>query len=169
MNPKLVILTLLVASGAGAYFHVTGQRAPLQRLLERPISPPEQGYGGILELGLGEDITQCRDIGRITVFVFTAHGSSACHKLQNLIGQFIPIRPDVAFRFVDITDLQGLEGDWRGFLGVDIGSLPHVMIYDARGQLIAGDQRKGRDGLRLLYEWISQEHQRYGSAAAASG
>ncbi|MCY2929562.1 MAG: hypothetical protein NTV86_08730 [Planctomycetota bacterium] len=164
MNAKAVLFVIMVTCGAGAYWDLTGQRAPLARLMQpRQAGAAEGGYGGILELAPGESITECRQKGRITVFVFTLTRSMACVKLQNLIGQFAQIRPDVAFRFVDVSDLQGQEGDWREYLGVDVRTVPHVMIYDADRRLIAGDEKDGKDGLKLLYEWIGKEHERYGS------
>ncbi|MEI7835457.1 MAG: hypothetical protein WCK05_03500 [Planctomycetota bacterium] len=164
MNAKAVLLVIMAACGAGAYFDLTGQRAPLARLMQPAEAAGNRGYGGIVELAVGGDITECRQSGRVTVFVFTVSRSSVCGKLQNLIGQFVQIRPDVAFRFIDITDLQEAEGDWREYLGADVRTVPHVMIYDAQRRLIAEDKKDDKDGLKLLYTWISKEHERLGSS-----
>lgn len=165
MNAKAALLVIMATCGAGAYLDLTGQRAPLARLMQpaQASASSSHGYGGIVELAPGADVTECRQRGRVTVFVFGVDHSSACGKLQRLIGQFVQIRPDVAFRFVDVTDLMGLEGEWRERLGADVRTVPHVMIYDADRRLIAADEKDDKDGLKLLYTWIAKEHERCGS------
>ena len=164
MNAKAVLLVIMATCGAGAYLDLTGQRAPLTRLME-PGEGAAQGFGGILELAPGANVTECRQRGRVTVFVFTVNHSSACAKLEHLIGQFAQIRPDVAFRFVDVSELRGAEGDWREYLGADVRTVPHVMIYDADRRLIAADEKDDKEALKLLYQWISKEHERRGSGS----
>ncbi|MCY2924309.1 MAG: hypothetical protein NT031_02540 [Planctomycetota bacterium] len=164
MNAKVALLVIMVTCGAGAYWDLTGQGAPLARLMQPAQAAADDGrHGGILELAVARDITQCRRKGQITAFVFTVDHSSACVKLERLIGQFAQIRPDVAFRFIDVTDLLGAQGDWREYVGADVRTVPHVMLYDADRCLIAADEKDDKDGLKLLYQWIAKEHERCGS------
>ncbi|HUS47920.1 MAG TPA: hypothetical protein VM098_07365, partial [Phycisphaerae bacterium] len=39
----------------------------------------------------------------------------------------------------------------------DIEGVPHVLVYDSSGKLLAGDQGRQKAGQELLYKWMNLE------------
>ena len=87
---------------------------------------------------------------------FTSDADPACQKLENNFYRFLSIRRDVAVKKVKIgfwSDTQAILARHR----IDLASIPHVIIFDPRGKVIAQDTGYDKAGLELLKDWMLAE------------
>lgn len=90
--------------------------------------------------------------GRINVFVVTGQWCPACRKLEKYIKRFVGLRPDVAFKFVELNDRLAAEQN--------VATIPHVAIYDASGKQLATDAGDDKTAYKMLYRWMNDETKR---------
>lgn len=94
-----------------------------------------------------------------TVVVFYTETCLACRQLNGGLKQFLEIRPDVAIREVRMPKYWST--DWASSAyGLDIGSTPHVRVYDPQRQLLAKDEGLHKEGYHLLLDWVNTTFQR---------
>jgi hypothetical protein len=152
----IAIVTLLVCIVA-AWRDLTAKPPPIERLLETPVSFPDNSIGGVQQIPLpSAHLTGLRQSGRINVFTFYSDSSEGSQKLRRYIERFTNIRPDAAFQILDLGP-QWRQVDCEKTFGIKLDSIPHVMIYDSDGTLLAGDTRNSKDGLELLLNWMRRE------------
>ena len=166
MKAKVGVVIVLAVCAAGAYRKMTARASPLERMMEAPSSFGPGGRGGISYATPGPLLSNYCEPGRITVFAFTSDRCPGCQQLKTLLGTFTGLRPDVAVRIVDLGD--NWSGDYRTMYGINLRSVPHVMIYDAAGELVAGDDGD-KAGLDLLCEWMNAEVRRRAEQRGAGG
>lgn len=165
MNGKVIFWLVLIACAVGAYFHWTGDPPALEQLTAAPGEAPATSIAGLEQIAAGSDLTEYCEAGRNTVFVFHTRQCPACAKLNNHLRRFVKVRPDTAFRLVNLDRYWRQGADYRKLYGISLRSVPHVMIYNRHGKLIAGDDGKDKAGLKLLYEWMNAESRRSAGAA----
>lgn len=104
--------------------------------------------------------------GRLTVLVFHDHECPGSRSLERSLVHFSRQRPDVAIRKVSMTPDIPPGKTKRGFYWeIDnyrwtIWATPSVLIFDANGKLIAGDERLDFPGTDLLHKWMVREAER---------
>jgi hypothetical protein len=152
----IAIVTLLVCIVA-AWRDLTAKPPPIERLLETPVSFPDNSIGGVRQIPLpSEHLTGLRQSGRINVFTFYSASSAGSQKLRGYIEQFTNMRPDAAFQILDLG-AQWRQVDCEKTFGIKLESIPHVVIYDSDGTLLARDTSDSKDGLDLLLAWMRKE------------
>ena len=142
----------------GAYRHLAAGPPAMEELLRPTSVVGLNRAAGIAEIIPGPDLSKHCEWGRVTVFAFYSNTCSGCRRLLHDISRFAELRPDVAFRLID------LGADWhsrdcRQLYGIELRSIPHVVIYSSGGKRIAADQGLDKQGLELLYGWMNTELQ----------
>ena len=158
MKAKVAVVVVLAVCAVGAYRKMTARASPLERVMEVPSSFGSGSRGGISYAIPGPALRNYCEPGRTTVFAFTSDRCPGCRQLKTLFGALTGLRPDVAVRIVDLGD--NWSGDYRTMYGINLRSVPHVMIYDDAGELVAGDDGGDKAGLDLLCEWMNAEVRR---------
>ena len=90
-----------------------------------------------------------------------AIGTKRCpgtKRLKTHFKQFLELRSDVAVRQIYLPD------DWQPAdvmeeYQLDVGSVPHIIIYDPNGELVAQDEGRDKKGFDFLYKWMNEEIQ----------
>jgi len=158
MKFKAIALATLSVCIAAAFCDLTGS-TPIERLLERPKSGsfPANSIGGVHPVALrSARLPELLQRGRTNVFVFYADNCPGSNKLLGYVSGMTRMRPDVAFQLVN------LGPQWRGRdvavdYGIQLASVPHVMIYTPEGTLLAADTQDAKTGLELLCDWVRSE------------
>jgi len=158
MKKIVLVLVLLTACGYGAYRHLTAPPPPLVRLARVPETFPTGSQGGIRQILPTGEIGGHRVPGRHTVIVVSATWCGPCQSLAGYLRDFAVQRPDVAIRKIDVDEAGGWDAV-RQKCKINLQGVPHVIIYDADGELVAQDVGKEKDGLKLLNEWLNHELQ----------
>ncbi len=156
MKIKLAILLLIAVCGLSAFKRVVASSAPLARVREVPTSFPPSSRGGVETITSKQALQGCTEPGRYTVVAFTSDTDPACQKLENNFYRFLSIRRDVAIKKVKI----GFQSDTQAMLArhrIDLASVPHVIIFDPRGKVVAQDTGHDKAGLELLNDWMYAE------------
>ena len=154
MNKMIVVVVL----GLCAYFgHRQYAAAQAYKALSEVASNP-QGAGGFKRLQPIQRLTAYLEPGRHTVFIFSAQWCPACRALESELPQFVLQRPDVAIRSISVDDAQSTQAAMQN-CGVKIRSIPHVVIYDSKGELVARDDGSDKSGYEVLTRWVSHELQ----------
>jgi len=156
MNGKVILCLLIVACAVGAYVQMTAGPAPLETLLKTAGAAPGYAHGDIQMIEPGPSVERFCEPGRITVFAFVSDSCPGCRKIRGHVQDHARQRPDVAIRLIDVG-YRWRSDDCRARYGVNIYSVPHVLIYDAEGNLLAADDGRDKDGLELLYDWMNAE------------
>lgn len=157
MKYKVIAIVTLAVCVAAAWRDLTAKPPPVERLLAAPNSFPANSLGGIRKVILpSANLPGLCQRGRVNVFAFCFDSCPGSRKLRGYLGRFTKMRPDVAFQVVDLGP-QWRRKDCEQAYGIKIGSVPHVMIYDSDGILLAGDTRESKEGLELLLEWMNKE------------
>ena len=158
MNIKILVVVLLLAGVAGAVVQLTSSPPPMDVLLAEPgsntTSPP-----AVRTVKAGPVPAAACEPSHITVLVYTSDSCGGCRKLKTHVKSLVSIRPDVAVRLVDLG-LRWGNLDYESLYGTKIRSVPHVLIFDADGDLLAADDGKDKAALKLLYEWMNAELKR---------
>ena len=158
MNIKILVVVLLLAGVAGAVVQLTSSPPPMDVLLARP-DPKPTSEPGVKVIEAGPDPAASAVPSHITVLAYTSDSCPGCRKLAKHVASLVSRRPDVAVRLVDLGHRWGNQ-DYTSLYGTEIRSVPHVLIFDADGDLLAGDDGKDKAGLKLLYEWMNAEIKR---------
>lgn len=155
MKAKILLILVLGVCVWGAVRHFYTPSDAVARLATVPGRIPSGSQGGMADIPPGYDLErQCED-GRTTVFVVAQSTCSNCRTLESHLKQFLVLRPDVAIRFIRLGD--SWKQDRLAGMGVNVLSVPHVLIYDGDGDLVAADDGRNKDGLNLLWRWMSTE------------
>jgi hypothetical protein len=147
-------LALAVLAGAMVY-GLAERPAPIERLLQVADRP-----GGIERLdpdvATPFELAALAEPGQIVIIEFGTRNCAACARLHRHYQRFLPLRPDVVVKQVQMpTDWtpQWARRRWH----LDISSTPHIVLFDAAGQLVAADAGRQKDGFEMLYEWMNRE------------
>ena len=152
----IAIVTLLVCI-AGAWHKLTAKPPAIEQLLDTPNSFPANSFGGVQQmLQPSTNLSETRQNGRINVFTYYSDSCPGSQKLAAYIGRLAKMRPDVAFQMVDLGP-QWRQNHWNEVNGSKPTGTPHVMIYSPDGSLLAGDTGGGKNGLKLLCDWMNRE------------
>ena len=113
-------------------------------------------------------LERVRQEGRITVLAFYSNSCPSVRRLRESLASLTHLRPDVAIRMVNLGERWGGR-DYQALYGVNILSVPHVMIYGPDGRLLDGDDGRDKTGLKRLHAWLTEElkrsHERANAAA----
>ena len=157
MKYKVIAIITLAVCVVAAWRDLTAKPPPVERLLDAPTSFPDNSLAGVQEMILPSgNLPGLCQRGRVNVFTFYSDSCPGSQKLRGYIGRFTQVRPDVTFQMVDLGP-QWRQKDCYQAYGIKLGSVPHVMIYDSDGSLLARDTRGGKDGLDLLVDWMNKE------------
>ena len=157
MKIKVIAIVTLTVCVVAAWRNLTAKPPPVEQLLETPESFPANSQAGIRKVILpSANLAGLCQRGRINVFAFYSDNCGGSRQLRGYIGRFTKLRPDVTFQMVDLGP-QWRQKDHEEAYGIKLGSVPHVMIYDSDGALLAGDTRSSKDGLELLVDWMQRE------------
>ncbi|MBL7221609.1 MAG: hypothetical protein ISS69_15975 [Phycisphaerae bacterium] len=157
MKYKVIAIVTLAVCVAAAWRDLTAKPPPIELLLATPNSFPDNSLAGVQKMILpSANLVGLCQRGRVNVFTFYSDNCPGSRKLCGYIGRFTQMRPDVTFQMVDLGP-QWRRKDCYQAYGLELGSVPHVMIYDSDGSLLARDTRNGKDGLNLLVDWINKE------------
>jgi len=159
MKGKMLLALLLSAGGVGATYHLTAGPPALERLLAEPETGRTLGYPDVEVIVPSKELADSCEPGRITVLAFVSESCPACLQLHEHLNGLVRLRPDVAVRFVDLGKRWG-GVDYKQIYGVNIRSIPHVLIYGPEGKLLEADDGRDKAGLELLYRWINSEFRR---------
>ena len=155
MKTKIVIILVLGVCVWGAVRHVYTPSDAVARLTAVPGRFPSGSRGGMADVPPGSDLDRQCEEGRTTVFVVSQSTCSNCRTLEGHLKQFLVLRPDVAIRFIRLGDQW--KQDRLAGMDINVRSVPHVLIYDGEGDLVAADDGLDKAGLNLLWRWISTE------------
>ena len=89
------------------------------------------------------------ELGLPTVIEFYADSCHNCRILHNYFKQFLQLRPDVAVRQIRLPNDWLPQKIWEKYK-IDIQAIPHIIIYDGDGQLVAFDEGRKKEGLEFL-------------------
>jgi hypothetical protein len=97
--------------------------------------------------------------GLPTVILFGTKMCPGTKRLKTQFKQFLNLRSDVAVRQIYLpNDWQ--PDDVREEYQIDVGSVPHIIIYDSDGELVAQDEGRDKKGFEFLYKWMNDEIQK---------
>jgi hypothetical protein len=151
---RLLILTTIVFCGLFGFRHITSAQG-YARLTKVPENL--DGPGGFSRLAPTDKLDTYVRPGHHTVFIFSAAWCPACRALEGHLPHFLELRPDVVVRMISIDDPQ------RSAIhatGVNLRSIPHVVIYDADGKRVAADDGSDKSAHEMLIRWMNDEFQK---------
>lgn len=152
---KLLVAVIL----AGVAWYYTKPPTVLDHLMKASETvTPDAGRPHIVRSGGGADfsVDAPAEPGAPTIVEFYTDSCTGCQRLHQHYKRFLAVRPDVVVRQVHMPDNWNV--DWaRQRFHQEIGSTPHILIYGADGQLLAGDVGLQKAGFDLLYEWLNAE------------
>ncbi len=155
MKVKILVSVMLLAGAAGAVVRYACPPPPIDILMVTPKSA-RNAEGGMETVEVGQSPDTCRQPGHLTAVIYTSDLCSACRKLERHLGSLLIMRPDVVVRRVDLGK-QWNRLECKRAYGVDIRSVPHVVLFDAEGTVLARDDGHDKAGLELLYKWMNAE------------
>jgi len=156
MKVRILVGVMLLAGAAGAVVQYVAEAPPIEVLMAPPKSP---GEGRVLQIDAGPVPADCSEPSHITVLAYTSDACGGCVKLKGHLRKLVALRPDVAVRLVDLgRKWHGV--DYKSLYGIELRSVPHVVLFDADGKVLAQDSASDKAGLELLYEWMNAELKR---------
>lgn len=153
MKLKLLIAVVLGVCAWGAMRHFSAPKDAIGKLMVVPRSFPAGSTGGMEAIVPVSGLSGHCQRGRYTVFVFSWWRCPGCRLLEARLDWFTRRRPDVAIRIIRLADgwrPQALKGQF----GVNVRSVPHVVIYGRGGRLLAWDDGDDKTGLQTLTKWF---------------
>jgi thiol-disulfide isomerase/thioredoxin len=114
------------------------------------------GTGGMESFQPSRELSNYRQPNRHTVFIFSANWCPGCRSLEGYLPAFLEARKDVAIRHISVDDPY-VSARVTQAAGVKLRSIPHVVIYDADGNIAAADDGSDKSGLETLIQWINDE------------
>lgn len=154
MRSRSVYLLLTLTAGVALYA-LLNDTTRLERLLQA-----SDQAGGIETVSLddtdGFDLQSLAEPERIVIVEFYTKRCPGCRRLHQHFQRFLPLRPDVVVKRVEMPD------DWTPEWAANryqlaIGSTPHIVIFDAQGVQLAADDGLNKKGFALLYQWMNTE------------
>jgi len=147
----------LIVFVAGIYWLV---KPPAELAALMQAQEVDTEYSGIKDVDARDgdylDLSSLAHSGLVTVVALHTPSCPGCRSLDGNLKRFLSVRPDVAVRWVQVSDNWGPSLVRRQF-GIEMNVTPHVRLYNVEQQLIAADQGKSRDGANLLHEWMNSE------------
>ncbi len=162
-------LLLLAVLGTGGYFAYDMTTASVDDL------KPAQAAEGVRHAettldeleAAGATFADLARPGVYTLIVVSSDRCPPCQKLEKRLPAFLSARPDVVVMTVDLPssfsagseqEAQKMMASMQARNGrYNVGSTPHVEIFDPSGKPIARDDGSDKDGYELLQEWIAAE------------
>ena len=92
--------------------------------------------------------------GRVTLVDFYSPYCAPCVRLAPLLAQLAQRRPDLTVQKLNINRPQVRGIDWQSPLArqYDLRSVPHFMIFDAKGRLKA----EGKTAANQVFAWLKE-------------
>ena len=146
---KAALCLLLAVCGWGAYRH----------WLREGLTPlTAEGFHNTLS-GAGR-VHNPRTLlpiqGRSTVFIFHDGIAGESGRLLLALEEFRDYRPDVVVQLIRLNAAEPAAFEpWQR--AYDIRSLPHLLIYDDLGVLIAADRAGSGQAIETFWRWLDQE------------
>ena len=97
--------------------------------------------------------------GLPTVIVFGSKKCPGTKKLNQHFNRFLDLRWDVAVRQIYLPD-SWHPGTVRDEYQIEVAAVPHIIIYDSDGELVAKDEGRDKKGFDFLYKWMNDEIQK---------
>jgi hypothetical protein len=94
--------------------------------------------------------------GLPTIIEFYSDSCIGCRQLHQNYKKFLPLRPDVAVRRIQLPDRWDPQELWQQY-HIRIFAIPHIIVYGPNGELIAADDGDHKDGFDFLYRWMDSE------------
>lgn len=155
---KIIIVILLAVAGYSGYQYLQGKGILGGNMVAygeyeyEDLSGKEEAYlKGIFD---AEDYIVS---GQPTVIELYTDSCTGCRQLDGHLKTFLKIRPDVVVKQIRLDDYWTPEEMLESY-NINIAKTPHIIIYDAAGNLIAKDDGKEDDsGFDFLYKWMNKE------------
>jgi thiol-disulfide isomerase/thioredoxin len=165
MKKAIVIVIALGLCGYFAQRRIAAASA-CRKLADVPAAAAAvaQADGGFAHLCPTQPLAAYRQSGRHTVFIFSAQWCPGCRSLEAQLPHFLELRRDVAIRHISVDDPAASQRAVEAS-GVKLRSIPHVVIYNADGELAAEDDGSDKAGLETLVKWMNDELQREAAGA----
>jgi len=158
MKVRIIVAVMVFAGVAGAVVQYVSQVAPIEVLMTPPESAGD-AEGRVKQIDSGPLPADSTVPSHITVLAYTSDSCPGCVKLKGHLRKLVALRPDVAVRLVDLGK-KWHGADYKSLYGIDLNSVPHVVLFDAEGKTLAEDNGSDKAGLKLLYEWMNAELKR---------
>ena len=143
MRRRSATLIVLVAAGC-LLWGLDGQS------YAREVQEANAGQGGQTI-----DLSKLPVRGKITVVDFFSQYCPPCMRLGPLLEQLAQKRSDLAIKKVDIqrSEVSG-KIDWQSPLAQQLGlrSIPHFMIFNAKGKL----ESQGQEAMKRVLGWLQE-------------
>lgn len=106
--------------------------------------------------GPGFNVSELSVYGQVTVVDFYVSKCPACKQLTKNHQRLLKVRPDLAIRRVRMKDKWTSQWAQERY-DLDIKSTPHVIIFDAQGEVIIQDDGNYKGGYKYLFKWLNEE------------
>lgn len=101
------------------------------------------------------DINSLPVYGMFTVVELYTTACSACTLLKAKYDKFLPLRPDVAVRRIQLSNRWSSEAV-KNTYNLNAAGTPHILIFDKSGMLLQEDDGKDKSAYVTLQKWIHQ-------------
>ncbi len=91
--------------------------------------------------------------GYITIIDFTADWCPVCKRLNQFEEKLVDIREDVIVRKIDVTNSKDYQLALKKYQ-LNFRGVPHSIIYGKKGEFIADDSTRQREGQRYIHSLI---------------
>ena len=99
------------------------------------------------------DLHSLAEFGMFTVVELYTDSCPACRRLKKIYDRFLPLRPDVSVRRVNIQSNWKVKEASEKY-SVNIRATPHVLIFDKNGRLMTEDEGKDKTAYMTLQKWM---------------
>ncbi len=155
---KIIMVILLAAVGYFGYQHLQSKGMMGGNMVAYGENEYEN-YSGKEEAYLN-GVFDAKDYivsGQPTIIELYTDSCSGCRLLEGHLKTFLKIRPDVAVKQIRLDEYWKPEEMLNNY-NINVAKTPHIIIYDASGELIAKDDGQEDDsGFDFLYKWMNKE------------
>lgn len=102
-----------------------------------------------------KDVNSLPEYGMFTVVELYTEACSACKRLKTFYDKFLPLRPDVAVRRVQLSNNWNIE-NVKNTYNLNANSTPHILIFDKNGMLLQQDDGRDKSAYVTLQKWIQK-------------
>lgn len=106
-----------------------------------------------------KDVSSLPVYGMYTVVELYTEACSACTRLKTYYDKFLPLRPDVAVRRVQLSNNWNIE-QVKNTYNLNASSTPHILIFDRDGMLLQQDEGRDKTAYVTLQKWIQKTLQK---------